>query len=93
MDIGYLWQFSFNDVSADLIAEAWGGLPVTQANPTELPVAAVAPLYVGNCDAANCGFLGDIGEIVLFDRPLTESEQTRSVTYLSAKWSLSEPSH
>jgi hypothetical protein len=92
-DTAYLWQFSFVEVSNDLVAEAWGGLPVTQVNPTELPVAPATPFYVGNCEPANCAFLGDVGEIVLFNRALTSDEKTQAVAYLTSKWSLSEPSN
>lgn len=89
----YLWQFAFLQATTDLVAEAWGGSLVTQTGPTELPVAPATPFYVGNCDAANCGFLGDIGELVLFARPLTNDEKTQAVTYLTSKWSLQEPNN
>jgi hypothetical protein len=89
----YLWQFSFTESGSDVVAEAWGGLPVTQSGPTELPAAPAAPLYIGNCEAANCAFLGDIGELVLFDRTLTSDEKARAVAYLTEKWSLEAPSN
>ncbi len=70
---------------------SYRSLPVTQSNPEELLVAPAGPLLVGNCEAANCAFLGDVGELVLFDRGLTSEETARTVAYLTHKWSLVEP--
>lgn len=89
----YLWQFSFAETSTQLLATAWGGLSVTQTSLDDLPVAPATPLFVGNCDAVNCAFQGDLGEAVFFDRELTTEEATQAVTYLTHKWSLTQPSN
>lgn len=87
----YLWHFAFDSAANQLFADAWGGTRVTQSGPTDLPVPAATPFSVGNCNEGNCGFQGDVAEVLLFDSSLSESEQARTVAYLTAKWSLATP--
>ncbi len=84
----YLWHFGFSEDTLTLFAEAFGGTLGTRSGPAELPVLPATPLVVGNCDAANCGFAGDIAEIVLFDHTLPATDQSSVMTYLASKWDL-----
>lgn len=87
----YLWHFAFDGATNQLLADAWGGTRITQSGPTDLPVPAATPFSVGNCNEGNCSFQGDIAEVLLFDSPLSDSEQARAIAYLTTKWSLTTP--
>ncbi len=84
----YLWHFGFSEDTLTLFAEAFGGTLVTRSGPAELPVLPATALVIGNCDASNCGFAGDIAEIVLFDHALPATDQSSVMTYLASKWDI-----
>jgi hypothetical protein len=90
-NVAYLWNFQFPETGRALVARAFGSAEVRVENLDELPILADTPLDVGNCAAANCGFSGDIAEILIFSRGLSSVERSQVDAYLAAKWTLTTP--
>ncbi len=87
-----LWNWGFDAITTTVFARANGSAPVNQSGPTEMPWPAEAPLTLGNCPAARCGFEGSIAEVVIYARTLSSSERSAATAYLRGKWDLSRPS-
>lgn len=78
IDIGSTVTLSENKVRSDVNATS-----KTSINDTS------GPLIIGSGDAVGSeGFEGYIGEIIMFDRLLSQSEQDDIFDYLSNKWSI-----
>ncbi len=91
-----LWSFGFDAVTTSVISSVDGGIPVFNTGPNALPTPAGEPLSVGgNRDRCTtddgCHFTGDIAEIVLYSRRLSQAERLAVVASLRSKWSLDQP--
>lgn len=96
-DTVYLWDFGFDALTTSLHARSQGSAPVFQPAPTVTPAAPATPFAVGGdpehcADTDGCHFAGDVGEILLYSRTLTQSERLAVVAYLRAKWGFAAPS-
>lgn len=96
-DTVYLWDFGFDALTTSLHARSQGSAPVFQPAPTVTPAAPATPFAVGGdpehcADTDGCHFAGDVGEIVLYSRTLTQAERLAVVAYLRTKWGFATPS-
>lgn len=88
-----LWSFGFDSVTTSLFASAQGGNISFQPGPTTTGILPTFPLGIGGHDEAcaatdGCYFDGDIGEVILYSRRLTQAERLAVVSYLRTKWSV-----
>jgi hypothetical protein len=92
----YLWHFGFDSVTTSLFTSSRGGALAYQSGPTSPPVAPDVPLSVGGgslgCGGAQCSFDGDIGEVILYSRRLSQAERLAVTGYLRTKWDIPQVS-
>ncbi len=91
-----LWNFAFDPVTTSLSSSVNGGIPIYNSGPSSQPTGANDPISVGGnrdlCTSDNgCHFPGDIAEVILYSRRLSQAERLAIVAWLRDKWSLSLP--
>jgi hypothetical protein len=69
-------------------ATATQGLDVngTQVTSAWTPEATSSKWYIGGFTPAGYGLNGFIGEIIIYDRCLTDTERASMLSYLHTKW-------
>jgi hypothetical protein len=86
----YLWDFGFDALTTSLFTRTGSGAVLFQPAPTTQPATPTTAFSVGG-DADHCSsgcyFDGDIAEVLLYSRALTESERAAVTSYLQSKWS------
>jgi hypothetical protein len=95
VDTTTLWHFGFDALTTSLFSGAQGGALSFQPAPTTPPVLPSSPLGIGGHDEAceatdGCWFEGDIAEVVLYSRRLTQAERLAVIDYLRSKWDVPE---
>jgi methionine-rich copper-binding protein CopC len=86
-----LWNFGFDAITTTLFARSNGSTPINETGPTTTPWPPESPPVVGGCAVDDCGFSGDIGELIVYSRTLTPEERAATVAYLRDKWALAAP--
>lgn len=94
-DTTTLWHFGFDTTTTALFASAQGGALSFNPSPATSGVPPTMPLGIGGHDQAcsatgGCYFDGDVGEIIVYSRRLTQAERLAVVDYLRTKWSVPE---
>lgn len=92
-----LWSFGFDATTTSVFSSVQGGSISFQPAPTTVPVTPSSALGIGGdpvgCAADDgCHFDGDIGEVILYSRRLSQSERLAVVAYLRTKWSVPQVS-
>jgi hypothetical protein len=88
-----LWSFGFDSVTTSVFGSAQGSNITFQPGPTATAVSPTMPLGIGGHDEAcsatsGCPFQGDIGEVIVYSRRLSQAERLAVVAYLRTKWSV-----
>jgi hypothetical protein len=95
-DTEYLWDFGFDTATASLFVRAQGSAPVITLAGVDPLTTAANPISVGGdpvqcSDHAGCHFLGDVAEVLLYDRVLSVDDRVLIDEYLRNKWSVVSP--
>jgi methionine-rich copper-binding protein CopC len=88
-----LWNFGFDSVTTSVFASAQGGAVTFQSGPTTVAATPKTPLAIGGdeegCEETDgCAFKGDIAEVIVYSRRLTQLERLAVIEYLRDKWSV-----